>query len=627
MRSETLSSKPCRVCGWFNFTLFHKNLTRFWPIWTLYGVLWFLILPTNFLTSRDYIVRQAGAAYYRQAVTGQISNGIFLSLFFGVLAAMAVFSYLYNSRAAGMMHALPIRREGLFLTNYLSGLCFFLFPIGAVALLTLLAQIYVGVGLDLTALFLWAWCQSLLSFFFYSFAVFCAMFTGNIVALPVFYGILNALAYGLYVLFSSMADLFLFGYCGWTIQIDHLIVWLTPVIRLGRTVGSSGAPDYRLTGLLSIFVYGLAGVLLAALSGALYHRRHVETAGDVVAVNWVKPIFKYGVAFCSAVALGTFFWTLFFNSSAHTVWSLLLFMLFTGVWGYFVAEMLMRKTFRVFRESWPGGAAFALALVLATGVMKFDLIGFESRVPQAAQVAQVTLSTYSVSPQDSASNTYYSFDRPEDIAQVVNLHQTIVRDKASLLEAQWSHGGSWTASTEYPNWDIEISATRYLELRYLLKGGGTLERKYWLPVDGDLLQDEASPAAQLERIINDPELVTQQYFEGNGYQEGDQLLSAELSTLGGPAVIPTDLLEELLDAVQSDLAEGRLGRHYLLDSEERYTNCYFNDITLHFAAARADRRYDYTVTITVQSTAGATLKVLEQAGLTETLVTKGDSMW
>ncbi|NCE63805.1 ABC transporter permease [Pseudoflavonifractor sp. 524-17] len=626
MRSETLSSKPCRVCGWFNFTLFQKNLTRFWPVWTLYSVLWFLILPTNFLTSRDRIIRHEGAAYYREAVIDLIPSGIFLSLFFGVLAAMAVFSYLYNSRAAGMMHALPIRREGLFLTNYLSGLCFFLLPIGAVAVLTLLVQVYIGVGLDLTALFLWTWCQAMFSLFFYSFAVFCAMFTGNIVALPVFYGVLNALAYGLYLLFSAMADLFLFGYYGGTIGMDHLIVWLTPVIRLGRTVGSSGAPDYRLTGLLSIFVYALAGVVLAALSAALYHRRHIETAGDVVAVSWVKPIFKYGVAFCSAVALGTFFWSLFFLASTNSAWPLLLFMLFTGVWGYFVAEMLMRKSFRVFRKSWPGGAAFALVLVLAAGAMEFDLTGFESRVPQASQVAEVTLESYSLSPLDSGGYGCYRLNRPEDIARVAALHQAVVRSKADLPDEQGAYA-SWIPSAAYPNWDIQISGTQHLRLTYLLKGGGTLIRQYWIPVDEDLLKNEASPAAQLDRLINDPEQILFQYFASNGCQEGDPLLSAELSTLDGPAVIPTDLLEELLDAIQSDLAEGRLGRHYLLDSEERYTNCYFNDITLHFAAAGADRRYDYTVTITVQSTAGATLKVLEQAGLTETLVTKGDSMW
>lgn len=39
-----------------------------------------------------------------------------------------------------------------------------------------------------------------------------------------------------------------------------------------------------------------------------YRRRHLESAGDVVSVRWVRPVFKYGVAFCTAVTLSTVFY-------------------------------------------------------------------------------------------------------------------------------------------------------------------------------------------------------------------------------------------------------------------------------------------------------------------------------
>lgn len=60
-----------------------------------------------------------------------------MALIFGLLSAMAVFSYLYNSRSVGLMHTLPLKREGLFLTNYLSGLSCFLLPNLAVFVLSL----------------------------------------------------------------------------------------------------------------------------------------------------------------------------------------------------------------------------------------------------------------------------------------------------------------------------------------------------------------------------------------------------------------------------------------------------------------------------------------------------------
>ena len=30
--------------SYFNFTLFRKNLSRFWPIWGLYGLIWLVLL-------------------------------------------------------------------------------------------------------------------------------------------------------------------------------------------------------------------------------------------------------------------------------------------------------------------------------------------------------------------------------------------------------------------------------------------------------------------------------------------------------------------------------------------------------------------------------------------------------
>ena len=110
-----------------------------------------------------------------------------------LLCAMAVFSYLYASRSVGMLHALPLRREGLFLTNYLSGLLFLLLPNLAVFLLALAAEVFAGTVV-FSSLFTWLVVVSLFGLFFYSFAVFCAMFTGHLLALPVFYGVLNCLA-------------------------------------------------------------------------------------------------------------------------------------------------------------------------------------------------------------------------------------------------------------------------------------------------------------------------------------------------------------------------------------------------------------------------------------------------
>ena len=105
-------------CEFFNKTLFRKNLTRFWPLWaapSFIGALFPLAVLTNLLRDPhwDLTALQLTASYY-EIVTYALP---ILSLCYAILVAVAVWSYLFNARSVGLMHTLPIRREGLFLTG------------------------------------------------------------------------------------------------------------------------------------------------------------------------------------------------------------------------------------------------------------------------------------------------------------------------------------------------------------------------------------------------------------------------------------------------------------------------------------------------------------------------------
>ena len=114
--------------SFFNAALFRKTFLRFWPIWALYTAGWTLVLPLRLWA--DAMRRSAWTApelseHLQNAVNGipgLLEPGVPLAAGAGLVCAMAVFSYLYSSRSACMMHALPLRREALFLTQYLAGL-------------------------------------------------------------------------------------------------------------------------------------------------------------------------------------------------------------------------------------------------------------------------------------------------------------------------------------------------------------------------------------------------------------------------------------------------------------------------------------------------------------------------
>lgn len=620
-----------RPCACFNLTLFFKNMSRFWPIWVLYGVIWFLILPVGILNGQSsWIFSTSVYPHSAKALqiflVSAIRAGVYLNPLFGILAAMAVFSYLCSPRACGMIHALPIRREGLFLTNYLSGLSFFLLPILVVALLTLAAQLYVAGTVKLTALFLWAWCQALMALFFFSLGAFCAMLTGHLLALPAFYGGLNLLALGFFGLYQQTASRLLFGYVTSPAAADW-VEWLTPVLCYSRSLGCSGSPDYRLTGLLSVFVYGFAGVVLAAAALLLYRRRALESAGDLVVLPWLRPVFRWCIALFTAVYLGSFLQDVLFPHRRDAV-LLLGCCLFTGALGYFVSEMLLRKSFRVLRKSWRGCVCFLGLFLLGFGMLALDVAGYEVHVPAPDTVASLTIQTNSLAPYDDAGAQ--GDISVSDLAAGTALHQSVVDRRRELEYAPSTY--LWdTVSRNGQPLDIEVESTCYLSFSYTLKDGSVLRRSYNIPVSPQLLSHTDTPAARLNALLNTPEQMEAIYFRS--YQEGDTLAGAYLSAPAAEDGLSfgSQELELLYQAVRTDLAAGRLGRHYLLEDLERMETCYFNDLTFTFypTAPRKGQLHrqdgSYTITITLQTTATETLRVLSELGAADGLVLKADS--
>lgn len=615
---------------WWNSTLYRKNLKRFWPIWASYGVI-LLLVPLTFLLTwldRNEILDINIVA---MDLLGFVSPmGLILSAVWSIVSAMAVFSYLYNSRSVQLYHALPIRREGLYLTNYLSGLSFLVLPLGVVFLFTLAVEAVSGT-LMLWPLLQWLIAQVCFALFFYSFAAFCALFVGHIVALPVFYGILNFLAFGMSQLLSELFRQFVYGYHSWP-AMSQLAQWLSPFIVLYREGGVRVADNggYFYTGLAAALAYALAGLVLAAVGLLVYRVRPLETAGDVVAVKWVRPVFKYGVAFCAAVTIGIFLRELFRSLLPGGMWPMLGLMVLGGLIGYFAAEMLLRKTFRVLRRSWKGALALCLVLTAAALTMNYDLIGF-NRAPSRYNVVSVYLWGPYTYPSDSASHFDIYCTDSEDIEAVLALHQAIARDQQELQDRLEHDRYSTGYDPENPDQPLVQSQNVYFS--YNLADGSQLTREYTLQLYSTDLEDPNSVASLLNSIINAPDAIENSYFSGVESQDAfDSLAEASVENVynaGSQTYDSLEVLSEadrnaLLAAVRSDLAAGRLGQRYLFDDKERNDTCCLADLKLSFFKTIKDpdqygqlweHDWSTTVTIGLQITATDTIACLEELGL------------
>lgn len=567
MRWEVRTMASGTSC--FNSALYRKTLGRFWPLWTLWGVLWLLLLPLSQLSRYFDWVREgrsdSALVENFQEILSLQEVGVWLAALVGVLAAMAVFSYLYSARSACMMHALPLRREGLFLSQYLAGLTMLVLPLAAVALVTLAVGMAVvpswGWSQALPAVGIWLACMSGVCLFFYSFACFCAMFTGQLLALPVFYAILNWLAMVVNFLVTALMEQFFYGY-----QANYLPAWvefLTPVSLLRqacywgvRDVYDDGALVRGLAAPQLVALYAGIGVVFALLALWVYKGRQVESAGDVVSVPLVRPVFKYGVALCSGLCLGVFTTQILGWYSTDSTPILVTCVLLWTAAGYFAAEMLLKKSFRVLR-AWKGCAAAMAVMVFLCAVCVFDLFGVETRVPDPDRVVSMAVDTSLGYPGSDSQLNLVTSDR-EIIQQVTELHRAMVDER----DRQGREAGD-----DY----IALSVT------YTLDNGATLQRQYYsVPIFRDEIDREGTLTWRANQFIQD-RTVAEKLYNFDGF-EGWRLAKVHLDTVYNVAEeywdelflmeqSAADLLE-LWQAVREDFREGTIGSHVLFYPED-----------------------------------------------------------
>lgn len=611
--------------SFFNAALFRKTFLRFWPIWALYTAGWTLVLPLRLWA--DAMRRSAWTApelseHLQNAVNGipgLLEPGVPLAAGAGLVCAMAVFSYLYSSRSACMMHALPLRREALFLTQYLAGLSFLLLPQLAVFALTAATEAALGC-LALWPLVQWLLAQGGLCLFFYSFAVFCAMFTGHLAALPVFYGVLNLLAFLMTSLVEAVCDLFLYGFRSFPSPVWELVDHLSPPVILSNAVSIVSRDDAFVLyqpGLVA--VYAAAGVALSIAALLIYRSRHIESAGDVVAVKLVRPLFKYGVALCAGLTGGMFTYELLSGLSDLTLMG---WILFWGLAGYFAAEMLLRKSFRVL-AAWKGAVPLAAVIVLLSLSVHYDWYGFEDRVPQADQVTAVTLNGLHSAPYDDGQGRGLTLEDPEQIALVLQLHRAAL----ALEEENREEESDPQGYTEYLYEESDpqgYTEYLYLDLHYELADGTALERGYSaLPIVESDRGVEGTLTWAAGQLLSDRENM-EQLYGFHDIEANCRLVAAYLEDVWNTQTRQYETVyidgstEKLWQAMKQDFAEGTIGVRYLFDnSVERMENTCATDLYFDYEAPPKPgdvgiSSYGSSFSITLTPQASHTLALLHE---------------
>ena len=372
--------------------------------------------------------------------------GIQLIMFLSVPVILAVFLYrfLHVKQAADLMHSLPIKREKIYHFYTLMGLAFLLAPVLLIAFLTIIVHsLYdLNIYFQLSDIFSWMGTVILFNAIFYMAGVFVAMVTGISAVQGVLTYILLLFPAGFSLLLVYNLGMMLYGFPSDYIQTRN-IENLTPISHLVRMESQN-------LSVKAILLYTVILIFLYIISLFIYKKRKIESATEAIAFKSLKVIFKYGVAFCSMLLGGMYFeamqnqfgWMLFGYALGGTI-------------GYFAAEMVLQKSWRVF-DSIRGLAVFAAVMVAFVLVIQ-SLAPYEKRIPDLNEIKNVTLSN---------AVYYYSDEEfvPKPLFQKVNIQA--VRD----LHAE-------IIKNEKIN-EVDMESSEVVLFNYKLKNGSKVIRQY-----------------------------------------------------------------------------------------------------------------------------------------------------
>lgn len=493
----------------FNWTIFRKDITRFFPVWAVYTAIWMISFNN---------LGNLGTAFVASGIADWISGSALVSAFYAPLVCMLLFGDLYQKRICNGIHAMPVSRTTLFFSHTAAALCFYIVPNTLVALVQL---VYLGRYWYVS--FYWLLGTTLIYICFLGISLLCAFCTGKRFAMAVSYILVLNFSSIVYALFTSLYQPLLYG-----IRIrEDIFSVLSPVASLGdplyvnvflEDLGSRWTASVQIVSSdwLIMCIWAAVGIAAGAAALLLYRRRHLESAGSLITVKFLRPVFLvlYVLLFVMAFRI--------FDSIPAMLISLIL--------GYFTGLMLLNRSRHVFSgKAWAGLGLFVGVIALSLVLTAVDVLGVTRWVPKPEDVKQVRLSTNDRIDMLDIDPFYID----DEIATL--------RDEQSISDAISLHK---FAKGDHP---ASLSKEVAFNIEYTLKDGTVRKRYYIIPV--------SSPEGKLYRqYMSRPETLFGEDPEG--------FLSKALITRLNEHTLPLEEQEIVKQLLLTDCRAGYMAQNY-----------------------------------------------------------------
>jgi|GEM_PF-2946210 len=499
-----------------------------------WALLLIMVLPTRMFMFRSLGSQGFGEQMTKFAMDLQIfHNGLLVVyiLLAPVISVLIIFSHLHHKNRVDLMHQLPVTRMDLLLGRGMIAFFSTWVPFMATGII-----VYLLKGLtpefqeafQMKLMLQWMIHGSIFLLLHTSITIFIGFITGMIPT----HGLFSMIAYlfplGIYTLLlgnlSLLAQTYYFSFF-----ITDRFSWWMPIFRLSLQDGFPLVQD---------LLYLVVGIVFFLGSYWLYHMRDLEAAGNVIAFPKFNRVFKYGMGFCFLLVMGPFFYLL---ANENAMW-LYIGYGFGGLFGFFLAEVLIQKSFSVWKQ-WKSFLAFLMASVLMIIGMRMDVLGIEKWQPSADSIVDFSLATY---------DRYYAQNQDEEYPPLSDsLKKKTLAIQKQMMEANLPEG---TPNSE------RVYCTYYLGDK------GVSKRIYTL--------DNSFLNANYRDYLADPEIMLQNFPILNiqatqiaTLRLSSSLMSGRVITLTSPSEIRL-----LTEAIHTDLHDLQGGTYWnYLPSDERNT--------------------------------------------------------
>lgn len=462
------------------------------------------------------------------------------NLLYAGIVAMCLFGDLYKTRLCCALHAFPMRREGWLLTNIASGLLFSLIP-------NLLICTITSFQLGGYSFYIWNlfWVSALQYLFFFGTAVLSALCAGNRLGVVAIYSMIHFIVVLVYFLAEVIYEPLIYG-------IELRTSAFYNFFPLNRMNAEYVNTLYRkelltFTGYVTeewvhLGICAVVGVGCFVLAWLVYRRRHLERAGDFVALRPLSPVFLV----VYTIAVGALFYSFsdLFGAPTYILYA-------AGIIiGYFTGRMLLDRTVRVFyKKSILGFVLLAVTLVVSMVLTWADPLGIGRYVPALDRVKNAAIYGTDKTYVYNESYQYNRFEitDPEEIAKLQDFHREIAKDRPA---------GPGQC-------DVRI--------RYTLDNGTVVNRYYQLDFNSPLAEEARVWFSDARYIfqVNDTEVLYTAFraFNVDNF-DGSWKESFVHST-------DKEQLKGLLDAILADCEGGNMAQvRWLHEDDEKYFERY-----------------------------------------------------